>query len=160
MKVRINKSTSIMVMPVLVLVLLVTLGAALAETGLDPVTITGEVDLATFIGTATVAIKGDILSGAVQVIPMVPPEPKDGGLYFPEVVHEFTLDDGSTLTTAGAEFAMPMDENPTIFTLHGNMDIIGGTGVFEGSSGELRVNGQMDWSVGLATFESKGAISR
>lgn len=160
MKVRIKKLTSIMVIPVLALALLVTLGVALAETGRDPVTITGTVNLATFIGTATATFGTDTLSGTVQVIPMAPPEPKDGGLYFPVVNHVFTFEDGSTLTTTGAELAMPTDENPAIFTLHGNMDIIDGTGVFEGASGNLRVNGQMDWSIGQAAFESKGTISR
>ena len=148
-----------MVMPVLTMALLATFGAALAETGRDPVTISGTVNLATFMGTVTATIGTDTFSGTVQVIPMVPPEPKEGGLYFPVVNHMFTFEDGSSLTTTGAELAMPTDENPAIFTLHGNMDIIDGTGVFEGASGELRVNGQMDWSVGQAAFESKGAIS-
>lgn len=160
MKVRIKKSTSIRLMSVPTLALLATFGAALAETGRDPVTITGQVDLLTFTGTATVTIGTETLSGTVQVIPMAPPEPKDDGLYFPVVNHVFTFEDGSTLTTTGAELAMPTDENPAIFTLHGNMDIIDGTGVCEDASRELRVNGQMDFSIGQATFESKGAISR
>jgi hypothetical protein len=160
MKVRIKQSTSIRLMPVFAMALLATFGAALAETGRDPVTITGQVDLSTFSGDATATIGTDTLSGTVQVIPMATPEPKDGGLYFPVINHVFTFEGGSTLTTTGAELAMPTDENPAILTLHGNMDIIDGTGVLEGASGELRVNGQMDFSIGQATFESKGAISR
>lgn len=94
-----------------------------------------------------------------QVIPLEPPESKDGGLYFPKVQHVFEFGEGSTLTTIGEELAMPMDENPAVCTLHGNMEITDGTGVFEGASGVIRVNGQMDWSVGIATFSANGAIS-
>ena len=56
---------------------------------------------------------------------------------------------------------MPTDENPAISTLHGNMEIIPelGTGIFEGVSGELRVNGQMDGLLGEVPFESHGTIS-
>jgi len=140
--------------------LLIALGSALAEPAREPVSISGDVNLATFSGTATVTIGGEQLVGSVQVTPLAPPEPKDGGLYFPVVEHVFDFGGGSTLTTIGQELAMPTDENPAVHTLHGNMEITEGTGVFEGASGELRVNGQMDWSVGQATFEAHGAISR
>ena len=142
-------------------ILFVTVGFALA-TGREPASISGTVDLSTFAGTATATIGGDMLSGTVAVTPLVPPVPKDGGLYFPEVQHVFTFEDGSTLTTTGEELAMPTDENPAIYALHGNMEITDGCGVFEGASGGLRVNGQMDYSVvpGQATFEARGVISR
>ena len=159
MKTRMKKLISVKSMPVLALALLVLLGTALAA-GRDPVSISGTVDLATFSGTTTVTIGGEEISACVAVIPMAEPEPKDGGLYFPVVQHVFTFDDGSILTTTGEELAMPTDENLAVWTLHGNMEIISGTGVFEGASGELRVNGQMDWSVGQATFEANGTISR
>jgi len=162
MKARMKKLISIKSIPILALALLIVLGSALAA-GRDPVSISGQVTLTEvppFFGTATVTIGGEELAGTVAVIPMAPPVPKDGGLYFPEVKHVFELDDGSTLTTTGEELAMPTDENPAISTLHGNMEITGGTGVFGGASGELRVNGQMDWSVGQATFNANGVISR
>lgn len=159
MKAKMKKSISIST-PVVVLALLVILGTALAA-GRDPVSMSGEVDLNTFSGTATITIGGEELEVTVQVIPKQPPVPKDGGLYFPEVEHVFTLEDESILLiTTGEELAMPTDENSAIYTLHGNMVIIDGTGVFDGASGELRVNGQMDWSIGQATFDANGAISR
>jgi hypothetical protein len=158
MKAKMKKLISIKSIPILALALLVVLGSALAA-GRDPVTISGTVDLTTFSGSAAVTIGGGTLSCNVQVTPLQPPVPKDGGLYFPEVQHVFTFEDGSTLTMTGEELAMPTDENPAIHTLHGNMEITSGTGVFEGASGELRVNGQMDWLVEQATFESHGAIS-
>jgi hypothetical protein len=159
MKAKSRKLISIKSIPILALALLIVSGLALAAVH-EPVSISGEVDLITFSGTATVTIGGEELEVTVQVIPKQPPVPKDGGLYFPEVEHVFNLADGSTLITTGEELAMPTDENPAIYTLHGNMEIIDGTGVFDGASGELRVNGQMDWSIGQATFDAKGAISR
>ncbi|MHC4518669.1 MAG: hypothetical protein ACYTAS_08790 [Planctomycetota bacterium] len=142
-------------------ILSIAFGVTLAAAR-QPVSIQGQVDLTTFTGTATADIAGDTLRGTVQVIPMQPPVPKDGGLYFPEVQHVFTFEDGSALTTTGEEFAMPTDENPAIYTLHGNMQILTGTGAFEGAGGELHVNGQMDYSVnpGQATFAAHGVISR
>ncbi len=125
----------------------------------EPVSISGTVDLVTFTGTATVIVAGEELTGSVKVVPLAEPVPKDGGLYFPDVQHVFDFADGSSLTTAGEELAMPTDENAAIWTLHGNMDITDGTGAFEGASGELRVNGQMDWSEGQATFEAHGVVS-
>lgn len=158
MKTKMKKLLSIKGILLLALALPVALGAVLAA-GLEPISISGEVNLGTFSGTATVTVGDCEVSGAVQVVPLQDPIPKDGGLHFPVVEHRFTLDNGSLVTT-GEEFAMPTDENPAVYTLHGNMEIIEGTGVFEGASGELRVNGQMDWSVGQATFESHGTISR
>jgi hypothetical protein len=158
MKTKMKKMISIKSITILTLTFLIALGSALAASH-DPVSICGTVDLNTFKGTAMATIGGEELSGTVAVIPMQPPVSKDGGLYFPEVQHVFTFEDGSALTTTGEEFAMPTDENPAILTLHGNMEIIEGNGVFEGASGELQVNGQMDQSIGQATFNANGAIS-
>jgi hypothetical protein len=144
--------------------LLIVLGTALAA-GREPISISGQVTLAPeppFFGDAIVTMGGEDLECTVAVIPMRLPVPKDDGLFFPEVQHVFTFKDGSSLTTTGAEFAMPMDENPAVATLHGNMEIISGSGVFDGASGELRVNGQIDWPPisGQAIFEANGVISR
>jgi len=166
MKAKMKKLISIKSIPILALALLIVLGSALAA-GRDPVSISGQVTLAEeppFFGEATVTIGGEELAGTVAVIPMALPVPKDGGLYFPKVQHVFDFGDGNTLTTTGEELAMPTDENPAVATLHGNMEIIpeSGTGVFEGASGELRVNGQIDLPPisGQATFKANGAISR
>jgi len=160
MKAKMKKLISIKSISILALALLIVLGTALAA-GYDPVSISGEVNLGTFMGTATVTIGCDTFSGGVQVKPVGGMFPRpDGGVDFPEVVHIFDFGDGSTLTTTGEEFAIPMGEKSAIWTLHGNMEITGGTGVFEDASGELRVNGQMDWSIEQATFEAHGTISR
>ncbi|UCG56118.1 MAG: hypothetical protein JSU70_14745 [Phycisphaerales bacterium] len=171
MKARMKEPTSIRTVGTLAL--LIVSGLALAASR-EPVSVSGQVDLNTFEGTATVTIPGQQLEGTVQVIPLAPPEPKDGGLYFPVVEHWFMFPDAENptdiLITTGEELAMPTDENPAVYTLHGNMEIIAesaqpeegpsATGQFQGVSGELRVNGQMDFSVGQATFEAHGTISR
>ena len=164
MKAKMKKLISIKSIPILALALLIVLGTALAA-GRDPVSISGQVTLTEvppFFGEATVTIRGEELAGTVAVIPLQEPVPKDGGLYFPELQHVFTFEDGSTLTTTGEEFAMPTDENPAVATLHGNMEITEGTGIFEGASGKLRVNGQIDFPPisGQATFKANGTISR
>ena len=176
MKTKMKKLVSIKSMPLLALVLLIVSGFTLAPPGREPISICGVVDLDDFSGTAIVVVGGEAISGTVQVVPLQDPIPKDGGLYFPVVEHWFMFPNSEEptdiLITTGEEFAMPTDENPAIATLHGNMKIIqqsahplGGpsaTGTFEGASGELRVNGQMDWPPisGQATFNAKGTISR
>jgi hypothetical protein len=146
------------------LVLLIGLGTALAA-GREPISISGEVTLAEeppFLGEVTVAIGGEELECTVQVIPIGGMfERPTGGYDFPEVLHIFTtLDEESEFTTTGAEFTEPTDENPAVHTLHGNMEIISGSGVFDGASGKLQANGQIVWSVGQATFKANGVISR
>jgi hypothetical protein len=169
MKAKMKKLISIKSMPLLALVLPIVSGFTLAPPGREPISICGVVDLDDFSGTAIVVVGGEAISGTVQVVPLQEPIPKDGGLYFPVVEHWFMFDTGSLVTT-GEEFAMPTDENSSIATLHGNMEIIresvtgmaSTSGAFEGASGELRVNGQMDWPPisGQATFNAKGTISR
>jgi len=170
MKAKMKKLISIKSMPMLALGMLIILGTALAASR-EPISISGVVDLSSFTGTATVTIGGETYSGTVAIIPLADPEPRDGGTYFPVVEHWFTFPNGSIVTT-GEAFAMPMDENSAVSTLHGNMEIIlesainqeiQTTGEFEGASGELRVNGQIDWPPipqGQATFEAHGVISR
>ena len=161
MKTKMKKLVSIKSMPLLALVLLIVSGFTLAPPGREPISICGVVDLGTFSGTAIVVVGGEAMPGTVQVIPLQPPYEKDGVTHYPEIMHVFDFGDNA-LDTIGAEFAVPADDNPGILTLHGNMEITEGTGVFEGASGELRVNGQMN--VGVmppeATFEANGIISR
>jgi hypothetical protein len=162
MKTKMKKLISIKSVPLLALGLLIVSGFTLAPPGHEPISICGVVDLETFNGTAIVVVGDEAISGTVEVVPLQDPVPKDGGLYFPEVTHIFIFEDEdlSGMITTGEELAMPTDENPAIFTLHGNMEIMSGTGVFEGASGELRVNGEMNFSFGQATFNAKGTICR
>ncbi len=175
MKPKMKKLISIKSIPILALALLVVLGTALAA-GREPVSISGQVTLAEvppFSGTATVTIGGEELQGSVTVVPLAAPEDKDGGQYFPVVEHWFMFPDAENPTeifiTTGEEFIMPTDEDQTISTLHGNMEIIpqsahpegpSATENFEAVSGELRVNGKFNSPPGKATFEARGTISR
>jgi hypothetical protein len=118
------------------------------------------VELETFSGTAIVVVGGEAVPGTVQVVPLKPPYEKDGVTHYPEIMHAFDFGGGNALNTVGAEFAVSEDDNPEILTLHGNMEITSGSGIFEGVSGELHVNGQMNLSLGQATFNAKGTICR
>ena len=170
MKIKMKKLISIKSMPLFTLALLVFFGTALAASR-EPVSISGVVNLSTFAGTATVTIADEELVGIVQVIPVGGMVPKDGGLYFPVVEHWFMFPDADNpmdiLITTGEEFIMPTDEDPTVSTLHGNMEIIpqsalpegpSATGKFEGVSGELRVNGKFNSPPGKASFSANGAV--
>ena len=160
MKTRMKKLISIKSVPLLALVLLIVSGFTLAPPGREPISICGVVELETFSGTAIVVVGGEAVPGTVQVVPLKPPYEKDGVTHYPEIMHAFDFGDGNVLNTVGAEFAVSEDDNPEILTLHGNMEITSGSGIFEGVSGELRVNGQMNLSLGQATFNAKGTISR
>lgn len=161
MKTKMKKLISIKSILILALALLIVLGTALAASS-EPMSISGEVNLGTFTGTATVTIGGEELDGSVIVIPAGGMFPRpDGGLDFPEVIHIFDFGNENTLITTGAEFVTPMGEN--VASLHGNMEITDGTGVFKDASGELQVNGDMDFPPspeGEATFKAHGVISR
>jgi hypothetical protein len=162
MKTKMKKLISIKSIPILALALLIVLGSALAESEGDSVTGSGEVTAISetqFQGTATLTIEGEKFEGLVTVTPMAPPEPKDGGLYFPVVEHVFDFGDDNTLTTIGAEFAKPTDQ-PGLSILNGDMNITGGTGYFEDAEGELSVHGQIHLVEGWASFKINGRISR
>ena len=165
MKTKMKKLISIGSVSMLTLVLLIVLGSALAS-GRKPLSVSGEVTAISqtqFQGTATLSIEGEEFEGLVTV--SVDPEQievRNEVTHYKCVMHVFEFSEEDTLITIGEEFAAPADDNPGILTLHGNMEITEGTGVFEGGSGELRVNGQMN--VGVmppeATFEANGIISR
>ena len=164
MKARMKKLISIS-MPVVGLALLVVLGVALADgPARDPVTIYGsEVDLNVSppSGNATLTIRGDTFSGTVLVSGEAPPEPTRDGLYLPAATHFFDFDNDGTLKTIGAEYLVATDEDPLVFTLHGNAEITEATGVFEGISGELRISATINRNpeVMEANFQANGVIS-
>ena len=156
---RLTPQTGALVLALACAMLLVTPSSVLAD-GPDckVVSIYGVVDLSDFSGDACVAIQGEHLSAEFQVIPLQAPVPKDGGLYFPEVLHEFfNFSDGSALTTTGEELTVPT-ETPGIDDLYGYMVIIGGDGVFKDASGVLLINGQLNWSEFSGFFSAHGVI--
>ena len=169
MTARMKKLTSISML-VVVLALLVVLGVVLTKGPVrEPVTIYGsEVDLTapggTF-GNATLTIRGDEFVGTVRVtreeVDGITSVPKGEGEYVLAAKHFFDFGDGNTLTTIGAEYIVPTEEDPLVFTPHGDMEITEATGLFEGLSGELRLNGQIDRNPDVmeATFHANGVVS-
>ena len=165
MKARMKKLISISI-PVLGLALLVVLGSALADgPARDPVTICGsEVDLNAPggpLGDATLTIRGDTFSGTVRIGGEAPPEPTRDGLYLPAATHFFDFGDGNTLKMLGEEYLVATDEDPLVFTLHGNAEIIEATGVFDGVSGELRISATINRNPDVmeANFHANGVVS-
>ncbi len=155
MKARMKKLISIKSIPILSLALLIVLGTALADSEGDSVTGSGQVNVnlgtGSGQGTAILSIEGEKFEGSVMVTPMVPPVPKDGGLYFPVVEHVFDFGDDNTLTTSGAEFAKPTDQ-PGLYILDGYLNITDGTGDFDGASGEMSAHGQIHFLDGWASL--------
>lgn len=164
MKARMKKMISISI-PVLALALLVVLGSALAGPARDPVTICGsEVDLTAPggpLGDATLTIRGDTFSGTVRIGGEAPPEPTRDGLYLPAATHFFNFGDDGTLKMIGAEYLVATDEDPLVFTLHGNAEITEATGVFDGVSGELRISATINRNPDVmeANFQANGVVS-
>jgi len=165
MKARMKKLISISI-PVLALALLVVLGSALAGPARDPVTIYGSnVDLTAEggpLGDATLTIRGDTFSGTVRIGGEAPPEPTRDGLYYPAATHFFDFGKKvGTLKMLGEEYLVATDEDPLVFTLHGNAEIIEATGVFEGVSGELRISATINRheDVMEANFHANGVVS-
>lgn len=166
MKARTKKLTLISI-PVLGLALLVVLGVALADEGpaQDPVTIYGsEVDLTAKkgpFGKARLIIRDEEFEGTVLVLTGVR-EPRGEGYYAPAAKHIF--DFGKKIggfTTVGAEYIVPTDEDPLIWTVQGDAEITEPTGVFAGVSGELRIIAKVNWheDVMEANFQANGVVS-
>ena len=165
MKARMKKLISISI-PVVVLALLIVLGTALAgDPARDPVTICGSnVDLTDPdgpFGDATLTIRGNTFSGTVRIGGEAPPEPTRDGLYLPAATHFFDFGDGNTLKTIGEEYLVATDEDPLVFTLHGNAEIIEKTGAFANVEGELRISATINRNpeVMQANFHANGVVS-
>ena len=164
MKAKMKKLISIKSIPILTLALLVVLGSALAD-GRDPVSGSGTalLDLAPppgATGTATLTIGGGEPVQASFTLTMSSMAWKDGVLHI-TATHIFTLT-GGTFTTTDKGIGEPTDENG-LLTLNENLTITGGTGVYEGACGELRVHGQVqfiDDTTANVSFDIRGAISR
>ncbi len=64
-------------------------------------------------------------------------------------------------TTVGAEYIVPTDEDPLIWTVQGDAEITEPTGVFAGVSGELRIIAKVNWheDVMEANFQANGVVS-
>jgi hypothetical protein len=115
-------------------------------------------NLATGIGdgTATLSIEGEKFQGTVNVLIM--PQP-DGTFW---VIHKFDFGEDNTFSTEGSETMKPADD-PGVFVLNGDMNITGGTGDFEDSSGNMSVHGKVQFTsqtTADVSFKVYGRICR
>lgn len=161
MKTRMKKLISVKSISVLVLVLLVVLGSALAARHY-PVIGSGEV----YLGTGQIpdpppdnvrlTIGGKLYEGRVTVELGKPGKGRGSVLYFRDVKHTFDLESGIFYAT-GDEMATPMGEEG-LYSLNGYMQITGGKGEFESACGRLKINGELNRKTEKIFFDVHGAI--
>ena len=161
MKTRMKNMTSKWAMPIIGLALLIVLSTALAEPARDPVSGSGSssaINEYQFAGSATLVIRGQEKSAELLVTVLEPPRISDDGVHHVVATHTFTFADGS-ITTSDKEVAEPT-ETLGLYTLNATMNVVSGTGIYEGVSGRLTAHGTIDFrAVPAADFEIAGAIS-
>ena len=158
MKAKMKKLISIKSIPILALVLLIVLGSALAA-GRDPVYGSGwaKLNLVTGAaeGQADLIIGGEEFTAslAIQLTSQVV---SDEGVLHATATHTFTLPSGTIITS-------DKEVIDTDGTLNAHLTITGGTGAFEGASGELAGHGQVQFTsptTANVSYEIRGVISR
>jgi hypothetical protein len=166
MKERMKKLISIKSIPILALVLLIVLGTALAD-GRDPVSGSGEalLDLAPppgATGTATLNIGGEEFTASL-VVQITSQVVSDEGVLHATATHTFTLLDEYGEETNDRITTTDKEVIDTDGTLNAHLTITGGTGAFEGASGELAGHGQVQFTsptTANVSYEIRGVISR
>lgn len=157
---RMKKMTSKRAVPVISLALLIVLSTALAEPAADPVSGKGSssaINEYQFAGSATLVIRGQEKS-AELLVTLLGLTVNDEGVQHVVATHTFTFADGS-ITTSDKEVAEPTT-TPGLYTLNANMNIVSGTGGYEGASGRLTAHGTIDFrALPTAEFEIIGVIS-
>ena len=112
-----------------------------------------------FQGSATLIVRGEMKSAGLLVTVLAPPRISDDGVQHVEATHTFTFDDGSSITTLDKEVAEPTT-TLGVYTINATMDVVSGTGIYEGVSGHLSAHGIIDFrAVPAAEFEMRGSIS-
>ena len=112
-----------------------------------------------FEGTATLTIHGQEKAAVVLVTVLEEPVIDANGVHHVVASHTFTFAGGSSITTSDQETAVPT-EVPGLYTLTAAMDVVSGTGVYEGVSGQLAAYGTMDFAAQppAAQFDIAGVI--
>jgi len=112
-----------------------------------------------FAGTATLTIHGQEKPADLLVTLLEPPVVDANGVQHVVATHEFKFADGSSFTTSDKEIAVPT-EVPGSYTLTAVMEVVSGTGIYEGVSGQLIANGTIDFAAQppAAQFDVAGAI--
>ena len=161
MKSKMKKMTSKWAVPVISLALLIVLSTALAEPAADPVSGSGSssaINEYQFAGSATLVIR-DQEKSAELLVTLLGLTVNDEGVQHVVATHTFTLADGS-ITTSDKEVAEPT-ATLGLYTLNANMNIVSGTGIYEGVTGRLTAHGTINFGVvpPAAEFEIRGFIS-
>jgi hypothetical protein len=161
MKATIRKTKSANAPTVVALSVSLIVCVALASPAMDPVSGAGSssaINAFQFEGTATLVIRGQEEPANLLVTVLEPPSISDEGVQHVVATHTFTLADGS-ITTSDMEIAEPT-ATPGLYTLNANMEVISGTGVYEGVCGHLTAHGTIDFrALPSAEFEVTGSIS-
>jgi len=112
-----------------------------------------------FAGTTTFMLEGREKSADLVVTVLEPPVVDANGVQYVKASHEFTFADGSSFTTSDLEVATPT-ATPGVYTIVAQMDIVSGTGVYEGVAGQLEANGTIDFTAlpPAAQFDVAGAV--
>ena len=161
MKSRVTVLTSKWSKPFLMLAVLALLSTALGGPARDPVSGYGTSNAINdnqFAGTVTLVVRGEEKSAQLLVTLLAPPRTSNDGVLHVVATHTFTFADGS-FTTSDKEVAEPT-ETPGLYALNATMQVVSGTGVYEGVTGHLTAHGTMDFLAGpTAEFELRGSIS-
>ena len=114
-----------------------------------------------FAGTATLTIHGQEKSADLLVTVLAEPEIDANGVHHVVASHTFTFADGSSFTTSDTETAVPT-ETDGLYTLTAHMEVVSGTGIYEGVTGQLVAHGTIDFAAEppTAQFEIAGAVIR
>ena len=104
-------------------------------------------------------IHGQQKQADLLVTLLEPPVVDANGVQHVKATHEFTFPDGSSFITSDREIATPT-ETEGLYTITAIMDIASGTGMYEGVTGRLEANGNIDFAAQppAAQFEIAGAV--
>ena len=113
-----------------------------------------------FAGNATLFIQGQEKSSDLLVTVLEPPIVDANGVQYVKATHEFTFGDGSTIMTSDYEIATPA-ATPGMYTIAATLDIVSGTGIYDGAIGRLEAIGTIDFAAEppAAHFDIAGGVS-
>ena len=113
-----------------------------------------------FEGTATLTIHGQEKSTDLLITVLAEPEIDANGMHHVVATHTCTFADGSSFTTSDEEIAEPT-ATPGLYTLTAHMEVVSGTGIYEGISGLLAAYGTIDFAAQppAAQFDIYGAVA-
>lgn len=118
--------------------------------------------VAFFLGDdLTFAIRGEEHLVTGMAVMTGPPRETDDGNLIGQSSHLITFEDGSSIQTLDHAVLEPTSQ-PGVFTFNSNMEIVAGTGDFEGITGRMTAHGMLYMipipGVARAEFVARGSI--